>query len=154
MKQFIIYNGYGEILRSGFCRSEAFLLQATQGEFIMEGLCEPLAHYIYQGVIVAKPKQPSKSSKWNPINNLWDTNYAYTESQLRAVRNARLFKSDWVDAAILSGRISKQLSEDWSQYRQLLRDLPETQDLSAVVWPQPPIGSEQLLEKPLEVFYA
>lgn len=37
-KNFIVYSGTGEILRTGRCPSEAFNLQAQSGEYIIEGL--------------------------------------------------------------------------------------------------------------------
>jgi len=46
MKNFIIYNGNGTILRTGCCPDEMFDIQRASNEFIKEGIADDSRHYI------------------------------------------------------------------------------------------------------------
>jgi len=37
MKNFIVYDEHGKILRTGFCQDNTFYLQAQDGEFVIKG---------------------------------------------------------------------------------------------------------------------
>ena len=53
---------------------------------------------------------------------------------LRAERNSRLAASDWTQVADATAN-----PDDWTAYRQELRDVPQTtDDPAAVEWPEPP----------------
>jgi hypothetical protein len=54
MKNFIIYDINGVILRSGTCAEETFLLQVQPGEFLLEGVANDYDHMIINGEIVKK----------------------------------------------------------------------------------------------------
>jgi hypothetical protein len=57
--------------------------------------------------------------------------------ELRARRNALLATSDWTQ--LQDARLSLEKKQAWVDYRQALRDLPETvTDPMAVVWPLAP----------------
>lgn len=62
MKNFIVYNKAGEILRSGVCADDLLEAQAGQGEFVVEGVCDlerdafdPIAGVVVQG---GRPPEP------------------------------------------------------------------------------------------------
>lgn len=57
-------------------------------------------------------------------------------NDLRENRNKKLLLSDWTQ--LLTAPISEDLKVQWETYRQQLRDLPTTVDLSNIVWPLPP----------------
>ncbi len=46
MTAFIVYDANGVILRTGVCPSDVFLLQAHDGEFVMEGLADMLTQRV------------------------------------------------------------------------------------------------------------
>lgn len=80
------------------------------------------------------PVQPSHvytGSDWMP-------NDAAAMSRLRAERDARLSACDWTQLA----DVPVATREAWQAYRQALRDLPETADPFAPIWPEPPSQQE------------
>jgi hypothetical protein len=57
---------------------------------------------------------------------------------LRTERNLRLANSDWTQ--MNDSPLSQDAKASWSDYRQALRDLPESvTDPLSVVWPQAPV---------------
>lgn len=60
-------------------------------------------------------------------------------SQVRAIRDANLKATDWV--VIQSQEAGTPIPDEWKDYRQSLRDIPETfkNDPDSVVWPVKPI---------------
>jgi hypothetical protein len=63
MKNFIIYDTFGEIKRTGQCPDEDFALQALDGELILEGQADPMkdrvnvsTHAVMAGANVQPPK--------------------------------------------------------------------------------------------------
>jgi len=58
---------------------------------------------------------------------------------LREQRNEKLEDSDWTQASDHTSPLTDAKKAEWASYRQSLRDLPETADMSApVVWPTEP----------------
>ena len=123
MKNFIVYNSSGEILRTGSCPDSVFSAQAQDGEFIMEGVCEDDANYsVVNGALVYTPVVPTVEE---------------VQQKIRSARTSRLKASDWTQ--VPDAPVDKQV---WATYRQALRDLPaqyqnET-DFANVVFPNPP----------------
>ena len=126
MKNFIVYNSSGEILRTGSCPDSVFSAQAQDGEFIMEGVCEDDANYsVVNGALVYTPVV---------------TTVEEVQQKIRSARTSRLKASDWTQVPDASLTDAKKL--EWRTYRQALRDLPaqyqnET-DFANVVFPNPP----------------
>lgn len=56
------------------------------------------------------------------------------KSATRHLRNVKLAESDWIETAPLSDELRNQ----WREYRQALRDLPEDVVNYDVVWPTQP----------------
>lgn len=85
MKDFIIYNDAGEILRTGRCPAEAFEIQAQPGEHILEGVAcctkdsvDPLTGAVIEGgrPLEQYPSppalpQPSTLSTQTQLDLLW-----------------------------------------------------------------------------------
>ena len=61
-------------------------------------------------------------------------------SYLREQRNQKLVASDWTQAPDHSSPLAEVKKAEWATYRQSLRDLPRTADLTAWpdVWPTEP----------------
>lgn len=53
MKRYIVYNDAGQILRTGGCPDKCFLLQAGDGEFVMEGSADDLTQKVINPGIAA-----------------------------------------------------------------------------------------------------
>ena len=54
MKNYIIYNRDGGILRTGICPDDMMNIQVQEGEFVMEGAANDIEHRIVKGKIVRK----------------------------------------------------------------------------------------------------
>lgn len=126
MKNFIVYNSSGKILRTGTCPDSVFSAQTQAGEFIMEGVCEDDANYsVVNGALVYTPVVPTTEE---------------IQERIRGARDSRLATSDWTQVPDAPLTDAKKL--EWRTYRQALRDLPsqysnET-DISNVMFPNLP----------------
>ena len=115
---------------------------------------------------VPPPRPPeelaeNRAFKWNKEENKWEEvdrpkpviekyTKATAEEQFRNYRNSLLRRSDWV--AIKSYSTGEPMPEEWKNYMQALRDLPDNVDMSTLVldeitgllelssvpWPTPP----------------
>lgn len=55
---YVIYDKYGRIVRTGLCPPEGYHLQVGEGEFILEGDADDRFYYVLNGEIVTKPPLP------------------------------------------------------------------------------------------------
>lgn len=58
---------------------------------------------------------------------------------LRERRNKLLNNSDWTQ--ISDSGLTEEQKQAWRDYRQALRDLPETEFIGPIIWPTAPNGS-------------
>ena len=57
MKNYIIYNESGTILRTGICPENMVKIQAQKGEFVMEGKANDIEDRIINGEIIRKTER-------------------------------------------------------------------------------------------------
>lgn len=71
MKQFIVFNDEGRILRVGSCDDPVFSYQARDGEFVLEGMANDILQYISRpdNVIVDRPTMPITINKLNVVED-------------------------------------------------------------------------------------
>jgi len=69
MKNFIVYNAAGTILRTGNCQDETLAYQAYSGETVMEGTANDATQYIVAGVVTDKPVLGSAIDKTDMLAN-------------------------------------------------------------------------------------
>ena len=129
MKNFIIYNSDGKILRVGMCSDTNLQNQVLDGEFVMEGLANPELERIDNGIVV------SKSS--DELDAKVASEFMFN---LKSLRNSLLLNTDWTQVS--DSPLSDEEKSKWATYRQQLRDLPnfystET-NMSNVVFPEKP----------------
>lgn len=55
MKNFIVYDAFGNILRTGQCQDIVFADQASLNQFVMEGTANDVTQQIVNGLVVNKP---------------------------------------------------------------------------------------------------
>ena len=77
-------------------------------------------------------EKPDKDEFVKKVN---DRNIYYQMKDLRRKRDKLLVESDWTQ----SRDLTLTNDEEWIDYRQALRDLPQTADLSNVEYPTKPI---------------
>lgn len=110
MKNFIVYDSEGNILRTGSCQDGDVSLQAGSGEFVMEGTADDATQMIVNYEVVSKP-EPTNAEK----------NAAALE-ELRVKRDSALQWCDWTQ--VPDSPLSSEQRSEWQMYRQQLRDLP------------------------------
>lgn len=128
MKNFVIYNSEGTILRTGSCPDEMFAIQRIGDEIIMEGVADDATKCVVDGVIVNKPNLTSTEKT------------AAAMFEIRQIRDLGLRDSDWTQ--VPDSPLTAEQRSDWQMYRQKLRDLPadyaHVTSIEDVVFPDAP----------------
>ena len=110
MKNFIVYDSEGNILRTGSCQDGDVSLQAGSGESVMEGTADDATQMIVNGEVVSKPESTNA-----------EKNAAALE-ELRVKRDSALQWCDWTQ--VPDSPLTDTKKTEWATYRQTLRDLP------------------------------
>lgn len=125
MKDYIVYDAQGNILRTGKCIDSMLSAQAGDDEFVIEGVAYDSTDTIVDGSVVTGSV---------PID------ISLVAQELRQERNIRLQLTDWTQMPDAPLTDAKKL--EWRTYRQALRDLPsqylDETDIDNVVFPNPP----------------
>lgn len=67
MKNYIVYNTVGKILRVGVCSDQDLSLQKQKNEFVIEGIANDITQKIIDGEIIEKTLQEIDLEKPIPI---------------------------------------------------------------------------------------
>jgi hypothetical protein len=131
VKQFIIYDEQGFILRCGNCADSDIDLQARDSESVIEGIADDSTQMIINGVVCDKPEPEGLTD---------EELIAIAHPEIRARRNERLIKSDWTQ--FQDSPLSDTKKLEWADYRQVLRDIPDTYSgatsIDDIIWPTKP----------------
>jgi len=104
MKNYIVYNDAGKILRTGSCPESDFEIQAGEGEQVLEGQANDSTQEIVDGAVV----------------NIQGPIYESAES-LRMQRDQKLTGTDWSQVA--DSPLSDEGKQAYRDYRQALRNI-------------------------------
>jgi hypothetical protein len=121
VKNFVVYEEGGTILRSGVCAEADFVIQAQDGEFILEGVADDATQMVVDGSVVDKEHVETDELK---------------ETNARLERDALLRESDWTQ--VLDAPLTDDQKTQYRTYRQALRDITLHQnwpDLADEDWP-------------------
>jgi hypothetical protein len=84
--------------------------------------------------------KPGEYYYWDPQNEIWQYNSEALYNIIRRQRDSNLYACDWTQLG--DSPLTENKKQEWSVYRQELRDLPQNQpsltSLEEVVWPTPP----------------
>ena len=109
MKNYIVYNADGKILKTGICPDN--MIDAQAGDhYSMEGVADDATQKIAGGTVVDKIKSNSELNESALID-------------LRQHRDSLLSQTDWTQ--IPDAPISDSEKERYKIYRQKLRDMPQ-----------------------------
>lgn len=128
MKNFIIYNANGQILRTGNCSEKDFNNQVNKGEYILEGIATYGKHYIKDNKIVDLPEKTEEFAEFNYDNESWILDAEKKIDANKLTRNSLLYSSDWTQLADVA--LTETEKQSWRVYRQALRDMTEDDFLS------------------------
>lgn len=120
--KYAIYDTSGTIIRTGSCQECDIELQASDDEFLYIGEANQLTQKVVDGELVE-----------------FETEIVFDKiREIRLDRNALLSKSDWTQ--LPDSPLNEEQKAAWAEYRQALRDIPNTGVLSTdlIQWPQPP----------------
>lgn len=139
MRNFIVHNADGRILRVGHAPANMVQVQAMGGEFVLEGECDPSTSYVDSGVVVQMPARPGDNFSFDYASKSW---VAVTKStsevidEFRTKRSQLLADSDWTQLP----DVPLVTKEAWTSYRQALRDITAQPGFPLnIVWPTPPV---------------
>jgi len=121
VKNFVVYEEGGTILRSGVCAEADFVIQAKDGEFILEGVADDATQMVVDGSVVDKEHVETDELK---------------ATNARLERDALLRESDWTQ--VLDSPLTDDKKTQYRTYRQALRDITLHQnwpDLADEDWP-------------------
>jgi hypothetical protein len=129
MKNYVIYNSSGEVLRCGSVHDSSFtdIRDAdTEFELVTDWPYDVENYHVVDGALVQKPQEV--------LDQKQDAqDYAFFIDQ----RNGLLAASDWTQ--VPDGPLTDAKKQEWATYRQALRDLPaNTTDPSSPTWPTQP----------------
>lgn len=135
MKNFIVYNSKGKILRIGTCQDNDVNLQAQENEYVIEGVADIETQYVNANAVYTLPTKPGVDYIFNYDSFVWELDLDKVVRVARAKRQKLLVESDWTqlsDAPVYN-------RPDWIDYRQKLRDITDQEGWpTSIIWPQTP----------------
>lgn len=147
MKQAIIFNKFGQILRVVTAPENAIMLQKTENELIKLHDGDVINSYVEIDTLelVNFPEQPSKFHIWNWETKQWQEPENYQQllfneaaSKIKLERQRLLTATDWTDTVSASTRLENYNA--WQFYRQQLRDITKQEGYPFnVIWPTQPV---------------
>ena len=141
---YAIYNKEGRIVKSIDCPPEMIERQLKEDQGYIETSAHDGTHYVKDGELITYPDRPSEDHQFDFILEQWvDTKTDEIRAKealeaLRRERNIKLAMSDWTQ--LPDSPLNEEQKAEWAEYRQALRDIPNTGVLSTdlIQWPQPP----------------
>lgn len=135
MKNYIVYNELGQILKTGVCSDYDFNLQAAENEFVLEGVADHLTQYINNNSIYDLPEKPGSDYIFNYTSFVWEVDINRVTNRAIIKRQKLLQESDWTQLS----DVHVYNRPDWIEYRQKLRDITDQPGWpTSIIWPQPP----------------
>ena len=152
MKNFILYNQYGEITSTGVCEDSELSLQDRPNLILLETpqYVSFRDGYVSNNEYIAytdeqrnlKNTRPFYPAKWSNITMSWEDLRSQQEKldqQLYIIKTRRdqlLQQSDW--RVVKAADTGIPLSQEWKDYRQALRDITTQSDPFNIIWPTAP----------------
>ena len=139
MKNYIVYNNLGKIIRIGTCLDGDFLYQAGQDEYVLEGHADPDLYYIVDNVIVELPAKPSENHYFDYSTKQWVFNFELADSKAKYTRDRLLAEGPDRISPVWWSSMTEQEQQAWTFYRQALLDITEQSEYPEfIVWPIKP----------------
>lgn len=136
MKNYIVYDDNGMIIKSGICADIDFHLQ---GKNVIEGICDGSTQFVKNEKVKDLPLRPNGEAwEFDFIKHEWTRNKDILRQLIKQQRNIFLAETDWTDTVSASKRLGEKYIA-WQNYRQALRDITAQSEYPEnVVWPEKP----------------
>lgn len=145
---FIVYDQYGSILRTGSCSPEYLELQAQTNEFVIEGIANDNTQYIENSEIKNFTAEELELKNNSPFGYKWqmpdktlvkylsdEDIYNYHESIILNKQKQLLAETDWTQ----TNDQSDIIKNIWKPYRESLRNIIYCPNYPfKVIWPHKP----------------
>lgn len=139
MKNFIIYNAEGKILRTGTCLDSDIRYQNGQDEYLLEGKADYATQYIENEIVVDLPTKPNGEFFFNYTTKQWEFNREVAEKKILKQRDKLLSEGPDRINPIWWNSMTPIQQQEWIYYRQALLDITDQAEYPEfVMWPQPP----------------
>lgn len=139
MKNFIIYNNEGKILRIGTCLDGDFHYQNGQGELILEGKADLYSQYVENNAVVDMPTKPSGEYIFNYTSKQWEFDSVAADTKAKQQRDKLLAEGPDRISPLWWNSMTPQQQQEWEYYRQSLLDITGQADYPEfIVWPIKP----------------
>jgi len=152
MKNFILYDEYGEIKTTGSCEDSELILQDRPNLTLLEtskfvsfsdGYVSDNEYIAYtEGQRALKNNRPYYLAKWSNTSMSWEDLRSTQEKldqqwlSIKSQRNILLQDSDW--RVVKASDTGVPISQNWKDYRQALRDITLQSDPFNITWPIAP----------------
>ena len=139
MKNYIVYDDEGRILKTGYCPDIDFTLQVQGTEKIIEGIANPTTQYIDNNTVVDMPPKPNGEYKFNYVTKAWEFDRATAEAKALTKRNQLLKEGPDRISPLWWNSMTPLQQQEWEYYRQALLDITGQADYPEfIVWPIKP----------------
>lgn len=139
MKNYIVYEDLGKILKVGYCPDIDFTLQVQGTEKIIEGIANPSTQYIDNNTVVDMPEKPQGEYRFNYSTKSWEFDRETAEKNAISKRNQLLKDGPDRISPMWWASMTEQEQQAWTFYRQALLDITSQSDYPEfIVWPIKP----------------
>jgi Phage tail assembly chaperone protein len=139
MKNYIIYNDLGQILRIGACLDGDFFYQTGQDEYILEGVADYNTQYIKNKEITNLPIKPEGEYYFDYTTEQWVFNREKAEKDTKQKRDKLLAEGPDRISPMWWSSMTPEEQQAWTEYRQALLDITEQPNYpQEIVWPTKP----------------
>lgn len=140
MKNFIIYDNKGKILRTGTCLDSDINYQNGQGGFVLEGKANYTAQYIENGEVVDLPEKPTGDYfVFNYDTKEWEFDTVSADLKAKKKRDKLLAEGPDRINPMWWSTMTQEEQQSWTEYRQALLDITSQPNYpQEIIWPIKP----------------
>lgn len=140
MANYAFYDHLGmvtQVMSTDEDMSEETIIKYTEAGINIKKV-DDINKYFYideEGNVVDIPARPSKSHNLDPSTKTWVFDEESFLSSVRIKRNKLLSDSDYVEINSYYSALVEEKKQQWTDYRQALRDITKQSDIANLVWP-------------------
>lgn len=139
MKNFIVYNNLGKILRTGNCLDGDLYYQNGVDEFVIEGKADIYTQFIEEGTVKDLPIKPEGEYSFDYASKQWVFNIEKAIKEALKTRSKLLADGPDRISPMWWSSMEQEEQQSWTDYRQALLDITSQPNYpQEIVWPTKP----------------